>query len=149
MHERQVPMIHEKGSVHVERSSPPAKELTAHTLTISVEAYLDVHEVINADTPQFRELLSTFLQETRNIVPFLALCDDYHKIVYIYLGDEIQGQASDNELTHHHALPVSTTIPIRVRDLNVFLLHILLFSHPLLPELFTLSALSLLTLAVR
>ena len=37
--------------------------------------HLDIHEVIHADTPQFRELLPAFLEERRYLVAFLALHD--------------------------------------------------------------------------
>lgn len=36
-------------------------------------ADLHIHEVINAHAPKFRNLLSTFLQEGRNIITLLTL----------------------------------------------------------------------------
>lgn len=37
------------------------------------EVFLDIHEVIDADVPQFRELLPCFLEEGANVITFLAL----------------------------------------------------------------------------
>lgn len=97
------------------------------------QVLLDVHQVVHAHTPEFWELLSAFLEESRDVVSLLALCSGRKGFPCMY----------------HDALAMSTSVPIRISDLNLFTLHLLLFPEPLLSQLLPLAALGFLALPIR
>lgn len=84
------------------------------------QVLLDVHQVVNARATELRKLLPAFLEEDSNVVALLALND----------------------------APVSSTVPVRIGDLDVLVLECLLVLEPLAPELLPLLPLARVALTV-
>lgn len=109
---------------------------------------LDIHQVVDADGSELGELLAAFLQEGGDIISFLALCERRQQYMYMYLRDELRRTRDTESDTHHYALSMTASVPVRVGDLYLFFLHILLLPEPLLSKFFPLLALELFALAV-
>ena len=115
---------------------------------------LDVHEVVDRDGTQFRELLSTFFEELRDRVALLALpgwrtrkIKGFSRIRLRSAGRQAGGFGAANR-TDRDLFAVPTPVPVRVGDLDRFLLHVLLHLEPLFPQLVALAALGLFAFAV-
>ena len=111
-------------------------------------AHLHIHQIVDADTTQFWELLSALFKERRNSVAFLALRNGDGYREYMYLRGQARHTAAEEPETHHDTLAMPTPVPVGVRDLDVLLLELFLLAQPFLAQLFPLPALRLLAFAV-
>lgn len=102
------------------------------------EANLDVHEVVCADASKLRELLSALFQKLGNCVTLLALDT---RVRLHFSGCQMAA--------HRDTLPMTTSVPIGIGDLNIFILELLLFLQPLLAQLFTFLPLYVLSFSIR
>jgi hypothetical protein len=84
--------------------------------------YLDIHEIVDVDAPEFRKLKSTLLQESCDIITLLTLANQVSMV-----------KNKVKRSTHHNAPPVATSIPVGIDDLDFLLFHLLLPLEPFLP----------------
>jgi len=98
------------------------------------KTHLDIHQVVNTCRPKLRKLCSTLAEERGDIVSLLTLhwC-----------------QVASSARAHLDRFPVSTSVPVRVGDLDDLGLDAFLLRQPLLAQLFAFGPLSLLPFAIR
>lgn len=90
--------------------------------------YLHIHHIVHADTAQLWELLPALLEEGRDGVALLDLCDGDRRSTCVYLGGQARHELHCSGQTYRHALPVAAPVPVRVDNLDFFVLEVLLFA---------------------